>query len=495
MASSFFGIEIAKTGLFMAQKQLNLTSHNIANANTDGYTRQRIVTQSIDPHGVTMRWSPTDMGRVGGGVRLQSLERIRDSYIDRELRREYADGGKLATQEEWMIYLESIFNEANGDGISTALADFFNSLQELQDDANSYADRVDVITKAGTLTEMLHMQYNKLLEMQKSMNENMKTTAERVNTLLDVISEYNKQILRYEISGEKANDLRDKRDLLLDELSQLIDITYEEDSNRKLVIKDAGGNTLMHHTTYDHLDVAVNANGLYDINRVDKDNHATIIGALNYTSGELEGYRIMRDGNTSDQYGIPYVLKQLDDFAAALVNGINAIHSRGYTLPGAGGASTNGVNFFEPGNTSAGNITINADIKKDPNLIACAKDPVDLDPSNPEVGDNRILLEILALIAAENTAAMGGKSFEGFLSSISTELGSQSFKIQTLFASQLSVVNNLEDKRYSISSVSIDEEVTLMLQFQHMYAANSRMITALDQALDKLINETGIVGR
>lgn len=496
MASSFFGIEIAKTGLFMSQKQLNLTGHNISNVNTAGYTRQRIISQSIDPHGVMMRWAPMENGRVGGGVRLQTLERIRDSFIDREIRRENAAGGKLAMQEDTLLYIESIFNETSSASLSKALAEFINSFQNLQANTASAALRTDVRTKTITFTETLHVYYKKLEETQKSMDENMKETSSRINDLLDMITDFDKQIYRYEISGEKANDLRDKRDMLLDELSTLIDIRYEE-VDGKLKVTTSSGQPLVNHADAYHLSAVKNAaTGFVDIFLVNRDDHSAVVDALNYSGGEMEGYRRMRDGNTTNDYGIPYIMQQLDDLAKGLVDAINLQHRQGWTYPNDGNASTNGVDFFEieAGKSAAQGIKISQAIEDDPFNIACSSIPVTTNNVDDPTGDNENLLAILKLIANENITAISGTSFEGYLKNIITEIGSQSSKIQTLYDTQLSIMLNLETKRQSISGVSMEEEITLMMQYQHMYAANSRMLTALDEALDVLINRTGKVG-
>ncbi len=504
MASTFFGLEIAKTGLFISQKNMNLTGHNIANADTAGYTRQRIISESIDPNAGYMHYAPVVKGLVGGGVTVQTLERVRDSFIDRELRREYSDAGQYSVREDTWLYVDQLFNEFNDYSLSATMRDFFNSLNELSKDAASGEIRTHVQATAESLSQAMNYYYRKLDETRETMNDNMVATTERVNEILASVAEYSKHIYGYELSGEKANDLRDKRDVLLDELSQLMDVTYSEGTDRIFTLSTGDGFALVKndevlHTLY--ADDAAGSAPLVEIRLLNQG--GADVGPLNYKSGKMQGYRQMRDGSTAEDCGIPYIMEQLNILARTIAQEINAVHETAYTCP-QNGASTSGISLFWNGDTGSGadytavtaeNFRLSDAVRTDPWKIACSKEAIT--SLNPDItwSNNVKMLELVQLVSSPTAMGAYSGSFESFLSGIVVKIGAEGGKLRTLNDSQSSVVLNLENRRHAMSSVNIDEEVTLLVQFQHAYTANSRMITAIDEALDVLINRTGIVGR
>lgn len=519
MASSFFGLEIAKTGLFISQKQLNTTGHNIANADTAGYTRQRVVATSIDPTGLFTRFAPMEKGRVGGGVKVQILDQIRCSFTDRELRRRYSDAEKDATKADKLMYLETLFNEKGDASISAVLAKFFGSINTLSTDAASGPYRANVQGTAKTLASTINYYYDKLVEQQRAEDDLLKSAADRASTILEQIAKYNEEIFGFEITGEMANDLRDKRNLLLDELSQLMDIEYEEvpgsatnNMLTKLIVRTSDGSQeLVNHKDYVTLAAVKNVPNpiagedmIYSIqiSTTYAGGPATNV-PLYFTTGEMQAHKDMRDGDTTANYGIPYIVHQLDELARKIAEQFNDIHSAAWTLPKDGNPSVTGINFFYDGDTGAGadysvvtakTFRLSDDIDGSGEYwnIACSLEPVTTAPDGQHHGDNLKMLELVELISSKNVPGIG--NFEDYLKEIVVELAVESARVQTIASSEIAVVGNLEEKRQSISGVNIDEEVTNMLKFQHAYAANSRMITAIDECLDVLINRTGVVG-
>ncbi|MDR1619819.1 MAG: flagellar hook-associated protein FlgK [Clostridiales bacterium] len=510
MSSSFFGLEIAKTGLFVAQKNINLTGHNIANAGTDGYSRQRIVQQSIDPYVMNSRFANPDQGAVGGGTRVQILQRIRDSFIDKALRSEYDGAYKLLAQEESLLNAEKIFNELSTTDakLSAGLENFFNAWNEQHTDAASSTFRVNIRETAITLCTILNHYYDKLVGQQEDLNTQMEQTANRVNDIMHDIAYYNEKIYAFELSSEPANDLRDKRDLLLDELSQLIDIAYNEDPDpvnpslaRLRVWMEGSGQEIINHKEYAVLDtVSAGLDPLTGINLSkfvfsSSTSGGPAIGSdLLYASGRMDGLRQQRDGNSSADYGIPYIITELNKLANALVTEFNAIHTTAWTIPkdDNGNVSADGYHFFDPANTTAGTISISSDVATSIWYIATSENVITGTPSDLW-GDNEKVLEILTLLDHDNVPGLNA-SFENFYADIVSGLAAESKKTQNLTDAQIAVATNLETQRESVSGVSLDEEAALLLKFQHMYTANSRMITAIDECLDVLINRTGVVG-
>jgi len=503
---SFYGLEIAKSALSLSQKGMNLAGQNIANAATEGYTRQRLNIVSIEPVSLSGRYLALSVGAVGGGATATSVDQIRSAYIDSALRKEYSSQGQWDTRATEMKYLESLFDETSTSLLSKSFTNFFDSLQELTEDTVSKEIRTNVQQDALTLTQTLNSYYSQLSDLQSQMNESIKTTVDRINEISKSIADYNKSIYTYEMTGENANDLRDKRNLLLDELSKLVDTQYSEDSDGKLSVSVAG-NTIVNHGNYteltavaDQTGVVSGTTGFYRVCIEDADGNLTNVA---YTDGSLAGYKQLRDGNTADDMGIPYLMDKLNTLARGLAQQFNAVNKAGYTMPHDAEASVQNINFFKvpldgDGDEdysliTAGNLTLSDEVKNDPYKIAASSDPVNLSADNTNTGNNENALKLAAL--GTSASAIEGTGFEAYLKNIAVGLGISSAHCSNMLAGEDSLVSNLENRKEAVSGVSTDEEIIELMKYQHMYNAASRIINAIDSALDKLINETGMVGR
>jgi flagellar hook-associated protein 1 FlgK len=496
---SFYGLEISKTGLFLSQKAMQVIGQNVANANTVGYTRQRIVSASIAPASLNQRYSPIVTAAVGGGVEIEILDQVRNEYIDREIRRENSDLGMLSTKADTIEYISSLFDESADSSISSALSDFFKSISEFSTDSVSKEIRTNAQQKAIKLTDTFNRYYQQLVELQREQNENMKYTVDEINSLLTSIGDYNVQIATYELSGELANDMRDKRNVLLDELSQKVDITYNEDTNGHLHVL-VQGVELVNHDDVTHLVATADqpsvVTGETNFYRINYENAPTTPFA--YKGGELEAYRTMRDGNTADEVGIPRLIAQLNQLARSIAEQYNKVNEAGWTMPHDAVASQQNVDIFDIptggyANLTAANFKISAQFKSDVYVLAASTTQINLAAPNPQQGNNLNALSMLDLSTSNTIPTV--VNFESYLKSTISELASASKYTQDMYESEQSVMDNLLNHRESVSGVSIDEEMTNLIKYQHAYQAASRMINAVDEELDVLINKTGMVGR
>ena len=192
--------------------------------------------------------------------------------------------------------------------------------------------------------------------------------------------------------------------------------------------------------------------------------------------------------------GIPYILDRLNTLARSMAKEFNDIHRTGHTKPDGATPSQTGVNFFAVpaggyDDVTAGNFWLSAEILANVSNIAASS----LEVTDTMAGNNEIALELADLSLRKDLDDVG--NFEEFLSSMTIELGIESAKSQTLSNSQIAIIDNLAVRKESISGVSLDEEMVQMMTYQHAYAAASRVLTAIDEALDVLINRTGTVGR
>lgn len=502
MRSTFYGLEIARKGLFISQKGLDVTGHNIANANTPGYTRQRLVTSSIEPgasgNGI---FTYTSKGQVGAGVTVQELSQIRDKFLDIQYRRENTKLGEWTAKTDALQYIEDIFREPSDSGLNAVLADFFSDIQEMAKNPESKEIRTLVRQDAIKLTETLHHYYDQMVRLQYEQDTAIGITVNEINDIVRNISDLNAQIFKFEVGGEKANDLRDKRNLLIDQLSGLIKIDYYETAEGRFRV-DINGVAMVDHTKYMTMEAfndipnpaGDDLNNLYSIKWAGTDINVAIGG------GKLKGYMDIRDGDTPDRMGIPYFIEQLNTFARALVKEFNKVHQEGWTLPEGDNGSRDGVDFFthkrgEPADFSlvtAKNIGLSQDILDSVYNIAASGQEVDATQPDKQ-GDNHKALELAGLRNDKNLSDIG--NFEDFAKRLIADLAVESSHSRKMLEGQQMLTDSLNINRLSISGVSLDEEMTMIIQYQHSYGAAARAISAMDEALDILINRTGLVGR
>lgn len=517
MRSTFYGLDIANKGLFVAQRQIDLTGHNISNANTEGYTRQRFVTTAVDPSGAYSQWAPINKGTTGGGVQTLTIDQIRDKFLDKQYRNENTRTNYWETRNDALYYVEDVFRNLDKGGLSDQLSSFFSAIQELSKNATDGAVRTEVIERAKAFTETLHANYEQLKSLMYQQDDMLVAETKRINDIGQQLTELNQNILKFELSGSNANDLRDKRNLLLDELSGLADISYQEvDSGKQnvnglsigtLVVK-IGGDTFVNHNTYravttqqdltnDMLDMfpsqpVPNSDKLHSVRFADDNS------LVNLTGGKMKAYIDMRDGNVQNNQGIPYFKAQLDKLAKGLVETFNAIHETGYTMPYTDSNSVyhpsqTGIPFFDPAGLTIDTITLSSFIKESPFNVAAAQKPVVMDAAGHyETGNNEVGLALAKLKLKSDLPVLGG--FESYYSNFITELASEVSHAGKMTDQEYSLLDGLGAQRASVSGVSVDEEMTNLIRFQHAYNAAARAITAMDEALDVLINRTGRVG-
>lgn len=496
MAGMFYGLEIARRGLNVNQQAMKLTGHNISNAGTEGYTRQRLVIESLYPntksrfgHGLT----------VGGGADVTKIDQVRSQYIDRQLRDEYASLGQWDKRSEEMQFIETILNETAETGtINSALADFYDSLAKLTTEADSEEVRTVVQQNGIRLCQTLNYYYDQLVDLQNSYNDAMSVTVDTINDLLTGIASYNEEITGYELSGQHANELRDSRNMLLDQLSQLVNISYSEDAAGRLSVSVDGTVLVDHITTTlleavpDQTGVVSGEPGFYSIY------YEGTTTDFAYSGGELQAYKDLRDSNAAGNMGVPYLLSSLNTLAQSLAQEFNTVHQTGYTIPIGAGASLTGIDFFEVpvggyADITAGDLSLSAEVLANVRNIAASGAPIDLTASDTQEGNNEVALQLYALTSSTTLGTIG--SFTDYLKSFVVEVGVSSAGAQDTAKSQNIIIGNLETRKESISGVSIDEEMINLISYQYAYSAASRVLTAIDDALDVLINGTGRVGR
>ncbi len=305
MPSTFFGLNIGTTGLYTYQAALNTTTHNITNTKTDGYTRQVLIQKAGEPIKVNNSY-----GMVGSGVEATAIVQIRNDYYDLKYRKSNNLFGEYSAKQYAMTEIENYFNEVTVDGFTTSFNKLFTSIQELSTDSANLTKRTQVTNYAQNLADYFNSMATSLKSVQEECNFEVKNQVDRINSLGQQIATSTKQINVLEASGGTANDLRDQRQLLLDELSSIVNISYDE----QVVGSGTGvtsftvkidGQTLVSTNEYNTLMAVprtekINQNdvdGLYDIAW---SNGNTFNTNSNSLSGYLKSLVEVRDGNNNE---------------------------------------------------------------------------------------------------------------------------------------------------------------------------------------------------
>ena len=223
MASTFFGLDIGVTGLYAAQTGLNTTFHNITNIETDGYTRQVVKQQAGTPYATNSAF-----GMIGSGVTVKEITQIRSQYYDEKFRFNTALHGKYESRSYYMNEVQNYLNEIEIDGFTTTFDNMYDSIQELSKDAANLTVRAEVTNHAQSLCEYFNSLSTNLTRIQQECNYEVKNQVTRINSLATQIANLTLQINTVEVGGQNANDIRDQRESLIDELSKMINVEVTE---------------------------------------------------------------------------------------------------------------------------------------------------------------------------------------------------------------------------------------------------------------------------
>lgn len=234
--SLFSTLNVGRSGMFTAQQSLNTTSHNVSNANTAGFTKQRakIVTNRAQSLG-------NGVGQVGTGSQVQAIERVRDNFLDYQVRNENSIFGTYDMRSSYLKQVEGVFNEPSDTGIAKLMSKFFDSWQELSKQPQSSNNRTVVVQQSLVLSDALNHTAKRLEDLRINAQNEIRNSVNGINSMLDQLNQLNKEITTVNISGNAPNDLMDKRDLLLDELSRKFGVSVEKEGFEGINIKAQGG--------------------------------------------------------------------------------------------------------------------------------------------------------------------------------------------------------------------------------------------------------------
>ena len=456
-------LSIGAQALKAQQLGIQTAGHNLANVATPGFSRQRVD---------LVRAYPSFEGGVfvGAGVDAASIQRVVDAFTEAELIGLHGQVGYSEAESRALSSLQEVFPLSGG--VNGALSEFFGALSDLASNPAGSVERVSVIAKARALGETLALARQSLTSMQFNLDKDLASAVARVNVLTEQVARLNEQIAFIEVHGGPANDFRDQRQTLLQELTSLTGATVREDANGQVTVA-VDGLLLVGVVRFASLSAdGLNVNGLHSLTYRSPDG-TTFDASTLFAAGEIGSLLNARDKLFQD------VIDRLDLFAQTLVGQFNTQHALGFDLNGNAGG-----NLFAPiaGATgAAAAVRVDAALAADPRLLAAAQSATTLP------GDNRNALALVGL-SSTTIPALGGLTLEDHFLALIGDVGSQVQSAQSRADFQRALLTQTQARRESVSGVSIDEEMTKLIQFQRAFEASSLLVRTADEMYQTLID-------
>jgi flagellar hook-associated protein 1 len=330
MTTNVFGIlNTAKVGLLAQQLAIEVTGQNIANVQTEGYSRQEINFEALNPRSFSL-------GQLGTGVRVVGVERSHDKFLFSQILGEGDGLGQYGVRKDVFEQLEILFSESNGQSLNQGLGNFFSSLQDLSSNPVGLPERSSVLAEAQNLASTFNSLGESLFQIRRNLDATIQVETDRINSLTSEIAELNQAIHANEPVAFSANDLRDRRDKRVKELSELIDLNYVDEMDGQISLTLNNGTPLVLRSTAFTLSTQINGDnkGLQDIIASGLNGTSTNVTSV-VTGGSLKGLIDMRDTE------VPDIKDKLDRLAASVIQEFNNMHQQGFGIDG-----TTGNNFF-----------------------------------------------------------------------------------------------------------------------------------------------------
>ena len=478
--STFGGLNTAYTGLVAARQGLDVVGQNIANANTDGYTRQRVSTSAVGP---TIRAGLFTGGvRSGQGVSVDGIARLGSAQLDAQVRSSAASGGYSAVRANALSALENSLNEPGESGLSAQLQEFWAGWQDLSNHTDEPAPAALLLATAGALAIQIAQGYQAVTAQWSDVRSDVDGMVAELNGAASLVAELNSRIRSTLASGGSANELLDQRNTLSETIAALTGATVRELSDGTVDVL-IGGNALVSGDTVQLLKVSGaarlgGAGGGVTLEWVNRP--ATPVSV---DGGEIAGALSLLAPATSGG-ALAAAAASYDAFALDLAAQVNTIYVKGATVGG-----TTGVNFFE----------FDAMLPPAMGLTVVPTSGADVATGDPARGAyDGSIADAIAQLSAGGTVDEFGNIVESpntVWSTFVTTLGvATKSEMQHATLADLAATSAL-NRQLANSSVDLDEENVNLLMYQHAYQGAARVMTAVDEMLDTLINRTGLVGR
>jgi flagellar hook-associated protein 1 FlgK len=352
----FSVLGIGTRGLTAAQLGMEVSGQNIANADVEGYSRKRI-------NATAAYRKDNEFGQMGFGVEVVNIVRIRDIYIDEQVRRQTSEAGYFEKVDQALQRVENVFLEPGDTGLLSIIDQFFDSWNNLSNNPTDEAARTVVRSNGQILADTFHNLNGELRDLEATRNNEIEALVQKVNEVAEEILDLNQEIASVEVGDQNANDSRDRRDQLLKELAKIIDINIIENPQGQITVTSMG-NIIVSPVGTQKLEMTTNATQRPDGTTASNVGIRFAESKTPYypLSGQIKGLIDTRDTI------VPYYEQQLDALAVSLVERVNEIHETGFNLMGY-----SGIDFFDSAVTGASDIAVAPAINSDVRNIAAAK--------------------------------------------------------------------------------------------------------------------------
>jgi flagellar hook-associated protein 1 len=463
-------LNIGEQSLYVTRQGVDTTSHNISNANTEGYSRQRVNVRARDPqfyHGVVL----------GSGSYVKDITRSHNQFVERQINRAQQAQGEMNGRFDALKGFEPIFSPELTAGVNDEVTNFFNALGDLSTSPDDIAIRTAVREAGRNLGVAFQRVDRDIRQRRMDLDDIVKQSVADVNSHLEGIAKLNQQIQETEITpGAFANDLRDQRDLLMRNLTGKIEVNYYEDEYGNICVRGPSDITMVDKNIVVQMQAVSNANndGFLDILAVDPSGHKNNI-TRKMEGGSLKGVIDVRDQVATD------LMFKNNQMAYTMATSFNQIHESGFGIKDYN--ETTGRSFFRPIDDfshAARDFDISDEVSESIEAISIASSPLAL-------GDNVVGNELLNL--KDSKLFDNGKtSFIEFYGGMVGGLGIEINRTGHLKEANDVVVADLHAQREAVSGVSLDEEAINLMKWQSNFTASSKVITTVDEMLETVLS-------
>ncbi|MGH7505954.1 MAG: flagellar hook-associated protein FlgK [Longimicrobiales bacterium] len=456
----------ARSAMAASQAAINTTTHNIANAQTEGYSRKRVELVTGVP-------AMMPYGELGTGVRIQDIGRVRDRLLDVTFRNQTTNASAYNRRGELLSQIESLYGEPSASGLSSSLDVLWNSWADLGNDPQNDAARMVTRQAGQNVANQLERLAGGLDQLRETSDLRLRQEVGELNQYTAQVAALNQQIVAAESSGQTAGDLRDARDRAIDAIASIATVTVLERSDGSAAVI-AGDATLVDGNDSQTLGVDTTG-GTYRLVSA----RGTVVSAPGGSTGAT-----MAVLNTD----IPAAMTELDAIAQALVSSVNALHTTGMSPDGQ-----TGINFFDDlgdvTTVTARNLKLSDEVLADHRAIAAGAGVLDTSTGTIvyAAGANDVATG-LATLRDDPLAALGNRSIGAYYSTAVTRVGTDVRAAVDTAAVNETLASQADIRRQSVSGVSIDEELVQLIRFQNAYAAAARVITAADELFATVID-------
>lgn len=469
MSGLFHTLGIGSEALFVARQGVDTTGHNISNAQLPGYSRQRLNIATRDPQqrGNLM---------IGNGAYIKEIARVHDQFVENQVNIAGHEMGMNGARADALKGLENIFSPELSASVQDEVNTLFSALRDFSNNPEELSVRTNLKESANNVAAAFSRVDAALRRARADNNELIAGEVREVNDMISAIATLNNKIGEAECSANgPANDLRDQREKIVRDLSQKMQIKTYEDKVGGLVVRGPGETSLVEGRMHSFVDVQRNDTGMFNVMISNFNNEHPKVLDDKIETGKLRGLLDVRDQT------IPQLLDKNNEMATSIISSMNEIHREGYGLGEFGG--TNGRNFFKDvtdPNFAAQDMQLTDAILSSTDAISGA--------SSPHAPGDNVIANGLISLQSQKIFDEGHSTISEFYSNYVGGLGLDIQRADHVQEASQVIYSDLNNKREAISGVSLDEEATNLLKWQHCFSASSKLITTVDEMMDTVLN-------